>query len=159
MRVRPRGTHRKPGIRRTPRRHPTTRNDGLPQSSTCTRQTRNRKPGELPAGIPTPRNDGLPQSSTRTRHSARPGASGLPASTQAQRNNGTPRAAHAAHTQLLTRTSHFPSLNSTSLHVTTGQHAKLLSVRRCDNARQTAQHTSQAGHQANSPPTPSDTER
>ena len=60
MRVRPRSTQHKPGIRRTPRRHPATRNDGLPQSSTRTRQTRNRTPGELPAGIPTPRNDGPP---------------------------------------------------------------------------------------------------
>ena len=60
MRVRPRSTQYKPGIRRTPRRHPATRNDGLPQGSTRTRQTRNRKPGELPAGIPTPRNDGPP---------------------------------------------------------------------------------------------------
>ena len=73
-----------------------------PQSSTCTRHTRNRKPGELPTGIPTPRSDGPPQSSTRTRHSALPSTSGLPANTQAQRNNETPRAVHAAHDELTT---------------------------------------------------------
>ena len=47
MRIRLRSTQHKPGIRRTPRRHPATRNDGLPQSSTRTRQTRTRTPGEL----------------------------------------------------------------------------------------------------------------
>ena len=60
MRVRPRSAQHKPVIRRTPRRHPATRNDGLPQSSTRTRQTRNRTPIELPADIPTLRNDGPP---------------------------------------------------------------------------------------------------
>ena len=59
MRVKSRSTQHKPGIRRTPRRHRATRSDGLPQGSTP-RQTRNRTPGELPAGIPTPRNDGPP---------------------------------------------------------------------------------------------------
>ena len=50
MRVRPRSTHHKPGIRRTPRRRPATRNDGLSQSSTCTRQTRiGRQANSLPA--------------------------------------------------------------------------------------------------------------
>ena len=40
-----------------------------------------------------------------------------------------------------------------------GQHYGMLSVRGATNARQTTQHAAQAGHQANSPPTPSHTER
>ena len=110
------------------------------------------------AGIPTPRNDGPPQSSTRARHSARPGAGGLPASTQAQRSSGTP-APLTPRTHNFSHSFIFPSLNQQACTLQLGQHAKLLSVKRCDKVRQTAQHTSQAGHQANSPPTPSDTER
>ena len=47
MRIRPRNTPHKPSIRRTPRRHSATRNDGLPQSSTRTQETRTRTPGEI----------------------------------------------------------------------------------------------------------------
>ena len=105
LRVRLRSTRQQLGIGRTPRRHPTMQNVGLPQSSTCTRQHALGSQANSPPAFRHRGTMGHPQSSTWTRHSAQPGASRLPASAQAQLNNRTPRAAHAAHTQLLTRTS------------------------------------------------------
>ena len=147
MRVRPRSTQHKPGIRRIPRRHPATRNDGLAQSSTRTRQTRNRTPGELPAGIPTLRNDGPPPKLDADTTKCSAWRQRTPRQhTGLAEQRDSPRRSRRTHTTFHTNFITSPALNSTSLHVTTGNTAKLLSVGRCEECAldRAAHNTSRA---------------